>query len=130
MIAAGEDPDPTLTRRCDSPDIDGSYRAALSLLGARPEVNGMICYNDLVATGALRACAELGRRVPDSVAVAGADDILLASLVTPALTTLRVDRQAIGAAALSMLLVQLQGASGVCHTLVFQPELIVRASAP
>ena len=130
MIAAGEDPEPTLTRRCDSPDIDGGYRAARSLLGARPEVNGMICYNDLVATGALRACAELGRRVPDSVAVAGADDILLASLVTPALTTLRVDRQAIGAAALSMLLVQLQGASGVCHTLVFQPELIVRASAP
>ena len=97
MLAAGEDPDPTLTRRCDSPDIDGGYRAALSLLSARPDVDGLICYNDLVATGALRACAELGRRVPDDVAVAGADDILLASLVTPALTTLRVDRQAIGA---------------------------------
>ena len=86
--AAGEDPDPALTRRCDSPDIDGGYRAALSLLSARPDVDGLTCYNDLVAIGALRACAELGRRVPDDVAVAGADDILLASLVTPALTTL------------------------------------------
>ena len=120
----------TLTSRCDSPDIDGGYRAALSLLSARPDVDGLICYNDLVATGALRACAELGRRVPDDVAVAGADDILLASLVTPALTTLRVDRQAIGASALQMLLDQLHNASDVCNTLVYQPELIVRASAP
>jgi LacI family transcriptional regulator len=130
MISAGEDPDPMLTRRCDSPDIDSGYRAALSLLGAHPDVDGMICHNDLVATGVLRACVELGRRVPDDVAVTGADDILLASLVTPAITTLRVDRQAIGAAAVRMLLIQLQSASGACNTLVIQPELIVRASAP
>jgi LacI family transcriptional regulator len=44
MSAAGEDPDPALTRRCGSPDIDGGYHAALSLLNARPKVNGMICY--------------------------------------------------------------------------------------
>ena len=130
MLAAGEDPAPELTVRCDSPDIDSGYRSAFALLSERPDVDAMICYNDLVATGALRACAELGRRVPDDVAVAGADDILLASLVTPALTTLRVDRQAIGATALRMLLDQLHNASGVCNTLVFQPELIVRASAP
>ena len=68
---AGEGPDPALTRRCDSPDIDGGYRAALSLLSAWPDVDGLTCYNDLVATGALRACAELGRSVPDDVAVAG-----------------------------------------------------------
>jgi LacI family transcriptional regulator len=130
LAAAGETPDPALTRRCDSPDIHGGYHAALSLLGARPDVNGLICYNDLVATGALRACVELGRRVPADVAVAGADDILLASLVTPALTTLRVDRQAIGAAAVRVLLDQLHGTLDTCTTLVFQPELIVRASAP
>ena len=130
MSAAGEDSDPTLTRRCDSPDIDGGYRAALSLLSEQPEVDGLICYNDLVAIGALRACVELGRSVPGDVAVAGADDILLASLVTPALTTLRVDRQAIGVTALQMLLNQLHNVSDVCTTLIFQPELIVRASAP
>jgi LacI family transcriptional regulator len=130
MCAAGAEPDPALNRGCDSPDIDGGYRAARLLLSARPDVEGMICYNDLVAIGALRACAELGRRVPDDVAVVGADDILLASLVTPALTTLRVDRQAIGATALQMLLDQLYNASDGCQTLVFQPELILRASAP
>ncbi len=130
LIAAGEGPDPTVIQRCGSPDIEGGYCAALSLLGARPDADGLVCYNDLVAAGALRACAELGRRVPDDVAVTGADDILLASLITPALTTLRIDRQAIGAAAFRLLLDQLHGVSNGCNTHIFRPELIVRASAP
>lgn len=130
LSAAGETPDPALTQRCASPDIDGGYCAALALLAARPDLDGLICYNDLVAAGALRACAELGRRVPEDVAVTGADDILLAGLVTPALTTLRSDRQAIGVTAFRLLLDQLCGASSACAALVFQPELVVRASAP
>ena len=72
----------------------------------------------------------MGVRVPDDVAVTGADDILLARLVTPALTTLHTDRLAIGAAALRLLLDQLDGSSGGCSRLLLQPELIVRASAP
>ncbi len=48
------------------------------------------CYNDLVAVGALHACRELGRNVPGSVAIVGFDDIPVAALVTPALTTCRV----------------------------------------
>lgn len=130
LTAAGQQPDPALQARCDSPDVDGGYRAARTLLAARPDVDGLICYNDLVATGALRACAELGWRVPEDVALTGADDILLASLVTPALTTLRVDRQALGAAAVHLLLDQLHGAADAGQTQVFQPELIIRASAP
>ncbi len=122
--------DEGLMVRCASPDIENGYRSACDLLEARPDVDGLMCYNDLVATGALRACAELGRRVPDDVAVTGADDILLAGLVTPALTTVRVDRQAIGSAAAAMLLAQLNGRSRGCQTLVIQPELIIRASAP
>ena len=95
-----------------------------------PDVDALVCHNDLVAIGVLRACAELGVRVPDDVAVTGADDMLLARLVTPALTTLRSDRQAIGAAALRMLLNRLNGGSDGCSEVVFQPELMVRASAP
>ena len=130
MVAVGMVPDATLTSGCESLDMDGGFQAALSLLTARPDVDAIICYNDLVATGALRACATLGRRVPDDLAVTGVDDILLASLVTPALTTLRIDRQAIGANALRMLIGQLNGAEVAHDTLVVQPELIVRASAP
>jgi LacI family transcriptional regulator len=130
MAAAGRELDPAGTARCERPDVEGGHQAALCLLRSQPRVDGLVCYNDLVAIGALRACTELGLRVPGDVAVTGADDILLARLVTPALTTLRVDRQAVGAAALHMLLDQLNGATGGSPKAVFEPELIVRASAP
>lgn len=130
LIAAGMPVDPALMVRCASPDIERGYAAARLLLDSQPEVDSLVCYNDLVATGALRACAELGRRVPDDIAVTGADDILLAGLVTPALTTVRADRQAIGAAAARMLLDQLNGSANGCQSLIIQPELIIRASAP
>lgn len=130
LAAAGGHLAPALTIRCPSLDLEGGRHAARSLLAERPKTDAIVCHNDLVAVGALQACAELGRRVPDDVAVAGADDILLASLVTPALTTLRCDRHALGATAVRLLLDQLNGASDGCKTVVFQPELVVRASAP
>lgn len=121
---------PPLTIHCQSLDLEGGYHAALALLAARPETDAIICHNDLIAAGALQACTALGRRVPEDVAVAGADDILLASLVTPALTTLRSDRHALGATAVHLLLDQLNNMSNEYQTIVFKPELIVRASAP
>ena len=130
LTAAGEQPDPGRIVRCSQPDIDGGHAATCALLTARPEIDAVVCHNDLVAVGALRACAELNRRVPEDVAIAGADDILLASLVTPSLTTLRSDRQALGATAVRLLLDQLSGESKDWKTVVIPPELIVRASAP
>lgn len=87
-----------------SPDEAGGFGATQALLTAHPELGGLLCYNDLVAVGALQACAALGVRVPDDVAVVGCDDVRLASLVTPALTTLRVDKQALGRRAVTLLL--------------------------
>jgi DNA-binding LacI/PurR family transcriptional regulator len=130
VAGAGAGPIPELTVRCHQLDLDGGHRAALALLTARPEIDAIMCHNDLVAIGALRACADLGLKVPHDVAVAGADDIMLAALVTPSLTTLRADRQALGATALRMLLGQLRGVREPCNAHVFQPELVVRASAP
>lgn len=130
LAAQGIPLDEGLMVRCASPDIEHGYAAARALLETRPDVDGLICYNDLVATGALRACGDLGRRVPADVAITGADDILFAGLVTPALTTVRSDRQDIGVAAARLLLDQLNGGSSSCQCLTIQPELIVRASAP
>ncbi len=129
LAAAGLAPDPDLCRPC-VPDTAGGRAAALALLAAGPVLDAFFCHNDLVAVGALQACAESGRRVPDDVAVVGADDILLAALVNPALTTLRVDKHAIGAAATRLLLDKIRGCPTGPEDVLFQPELIVRASAP
>ena len=69
----------------------------------------MVCFNDQVAAGAIRACAELGIRVPDDIAITGCDDIQLATLVQPSLTTLQTPKQDIGALAVNMLLERISG---------------------
>jgi DNA-binding LacI/PurR family transcriptional regulator len=80
--------------------------------------------------GALQACADRNRRVPDNVSVTGFDDIPLAALVTPPLTTCRVPRYKLGVQAARLLLNQIGDGAEKCEEIVLQPELIVRASAP
>jgi LacI family transcriptional regulator len=111
------------------PNPEGGYEVALALLSEHTGIDGLVCYNDLVAVGALRACAKLGLRVPDDVAVVGCDDIMVAGLLSPALTTLRVPKYEIGASAARMLLDRIGERRGKSEV-VLRPELIVRESAP
>ena len=103
---------------------------AHELLDAYPYLTALACYNDLVAVGALQACVELGRVVPDDTAVVGFDDIPLAALVTPSLTTCHIPRYELGAQAMRLLLDQINDVPSECMEVVLQPKLVVRASAP
>jgi LacI family transcriptional regulator len=129
LAAAGVPHRPAWVRHC-TPVVAGGQEAARTLLAAHPKVTALFCYNDLVAVGALQTCAALGRRVPGDLAVVGFDDIPLAALVTPALTTCHVPRYELGAQAMGLLLARVQGAAEECAAIVLQPELIVRDSAP
>ncbi|WP_353543946.1 LacI family DNA-binding transcriptional regulator [Deinococcus xinjiangensis] len=53
---------------------EGEKRAA-ELLAQHPEITGLLCMSDVLAQGALRAAAQLGRSVPDSLSVVGYDDL-------------------------------------------------------
>jgi LacI family transcriptional regulator len=112
------------------PSVDGGYEATRSLLANHPQLTGLFCFNDLVAVGALQACDELGRRVPQDLAIVGHDDIPIAELVSPALTTCRVPRYELGTMAVNALLERFKDCPGGCHQSVLQPELIIRESAP
>jgi len=108
--------------------IENGRQAAKQLLEQAPEITAISCYNDLTAIGVLQACAELGRKVPDDVAVVGFDDIPLASLVTPALTTMRVPRYRLGEMVMELLLKVIAANGAYEERLYVQPELIVRES--
>ncbi|MDQ3460450.1 MAG: LacI family transcriptional regulator [Deinococcota bacterium] len=120
--------DPALIKAC-TPDEGGGTEAAKRLLERRPDLSALVCYNDLVAIGTLQACAELGVHVPGDLAVIGCDDIRLASLVSPSLTTLRVDKYDLGVQAVRMLLGRMEEGAAP-HERLIKPELVVRASAP
>jgi LacI family transcriptional regulator len=112
------------------PNAEYARDATVKMLMEYPELTALFCYNDLVAVGALKAALSLGRRVPDDLALIGFDDILLAELVAPPLTTCRVPRYDIGVRALDLLLAQIGGCEEDCANILVQPELIVRQSAP
>ncbi len=125
---AGLPYEPAWVRHC-SPVVEGGQKAARELLNACPGLTALFCYNDLVAVGALQACADLGRQVPADLAIAGFDDILLSALVSPPLTTCRVPRRELGVQSMRSLLDQIGGCLEN-EPIVLQPELIIRASAP
>lgn len=129
MEAAGLSPQPGWIMHCQ-PSVEGGYQATHQLLTQHPELFALFCYNDLVAVGALQACAELKRRIPDDLVIVGHDDIPLAALVSPSLTTCRVQRDELGAQAVEALIERLRDCPDDCRQIVLQPELIIRQSAP
>lgn len=94
-----------------------------------PPLTAVFAGNDLMAIGAVRALGELGLRVPGDVSVVGYDDIHLASLVTPALTTVRQPVYGMGQAAAEQLILQIRKRERERQArVVLGVELVVRAS--
>jgi Periplasmic binding protein-like domain len=69
--------------------MDGGADGVRRRVERFPDLDGVPAYNDIMAIGAIRALEDLGRRVPEDVAVIGVDDIALSALVRPSLTSVR-----------------------------------------
>ena len=69
----------------------------------------VVCTSDSLASALIRVVRESGRSVPEDLSVIGFDDSLLATLASPALTSVRVDYTAFGAAASAALLAVIDG---------------------
>lgn len=74
-----------------------------ALLERRAKFTALVCYNDLFAMGAIDRLQQLGRRVPEDVAVAGFDDYASQVGYRPALTTAGFDRLQMGRCAVEQL---------------------------
>jgi LacI family transcriptional regulator len=95
LADAGLDVDERLIVRT-SFDREGGTLGVDTLLAGETPFTALLCANDLLALGALGRLAELGIRVPADVSVAGFDDIAVAALTAPALTTVRVHLRELG----------------------------------
>jgi len=98
----------------------------LLALGERP--TAVFAASDMMAVGAIKAIEDAGLRCPEDVAVVGFDDIQLAELVSPALTTIRQDKRALGVAAARSLVHLIDDADAAPHVSVLPVELVVRQS--
>lgn len=116
--------------------VDGAFTkasghaAGADLASRRTPPDAIFAANDNMAVGALLALQERGLKCPDDVALVGFDDVPLAGLVQPPLTTLRIAIAETGRRALERLvaLIDTPGeADGGCE--IIRPELIVRPSS-
>jgi LacI family transcriptional regulator len=82
----------------------------------------------MMAVGCLQTLRERGLRVPVDVALAGFDDIPLARLIEPPLTTARIRISELGQSALERLALSIEGGEAGVSLETATPELIVRGS--
>ncbi len=112
---------------------DGGRVGTLKFLELASPPTGIICYNDVMAIGAMRSLNEAGYRVPDDISVTGFDNIDLAAYVTPTLTTFDQPKYELGRQAAHMMLRLLEKRGDDTTTLssdviMLQGKLILRHS--
>lgn len=110
--------------------MESGYRAVDRLLATAPDLDALFCANDAMALGALRRFRELGRDVPGAIAVVGMDDIAMARMSTPTLTSVSLLAAERGRIAAEFLLERLEreGALEPRRATVI-PRLVVRESS-
>lgn len=104
----------------------GGASAVAELLAKAPYLTAIIAMNDRMAIGALSGLQALGKRVPEDISVIGYDNIPLAGVAQPQLTTIDQKPVDLGKAAANLLLKRLHGETPT--NVVIDPELIKRES--
>ncbi len=137
----------------EAQERETGYRAAMSRAGLEPRVlpgdfseeagvaaaneiladpqscDALFAANDMMALGALNALVRAGVDVPGEVAIGGFDDVPVARMITPALTTMRVDMAGLGARAIERLAGAIAGARDAAIE-IRRPNLVVRGTTP
>ena len=109
-------------------NVEGGYQGAKALIENDHPFSAIVCANDETAIGAMKALQESGRGVPEDISVIGFDDIESARHVTPDLTTVRVDKESMGAIAVRTLAARVLDPVATTITAMLKVHLVERGS--
>lgn len=126
LYETGLDASSAVVAPCGRNVADG-YEVTKKLIKEHPDVDGVICFNDIVAIGTLKGCAESNRLVPEDIAVIGCDNILMARYVSPALTSIGISQYDLGITTGKILMARIRKEKISSET-IFTPKLIIRSS--
>ena len=111
----------------DAGDHTG-YLAMKRLLQLKPRPDGVFCYNDPTAMGAMKAVLEAGLDVPNDVSVVGCGNVTYADFIRVPLTSVDQQSDQIGERAAKLALSVLEHSPSRPKQIVLQPSLVERAS--
>ncbi len=135
--SAGLEIDPVLVQQLPesldpNSSFESGFRFAEELLARRKKFTALMAFDDLAALGAIRALTKAGVKVPEQCSVTGFDDVAASSLAAPPLTTVRQPMEAMGAAAVNIIMEGINASlekrdwTIVSHKM--HPELVIRDS--
>jgi len=134
LAAAGRAPLPghivSIGASGDDRGAPGGYEATRKLLGLKRIPDGVFCFNDPIALGAMRAILDAGLRIPEDIAVVGCGNVLYSDFLRVPLSSIDQESAAIGRHAAELALALVNANSPVRRkTLLLTPTLVVRASS-
>ena len=127
LKAAGMAVDERLIVASD-PNRSGGREAMATMLRMRPRPSAAVCYNDVVAFGALMALGEQGLRAGDDFALIGFDNVLDAAHSNPPLSTVDIRPGELGEQAAAALMARLADPSIKRQVFLSEPKLLLRQS--
>jgi len=110
------------------PDRQGGYQALLHLLDVQPRPTAAVCYNDIVALGALAALGERGIAAGQDFAIIGFDGVQDTAHSNPPLSTVDIRPGALGESAAALMLKRLQHPNSGQLQYLAEPKLLLRQS--
>ncbi len=113
---------------CHIVDTAEIVAATTELLRGSPQVTAIFGVNDDVAITSMDAARDLGRRLPDDLSIVGYDDIDLADCLSPALTTMQVDKLGMGRLAVQLLINRIEHPEANLVRAAIRPRLVERSS--
>jgi LacI family transcriptional regulator len=111
-----------------SDGIEGGRQATREILASGLNPSAILCVNDFMALGVLHELRESGIRVPEDISVTGFDNIKLAEVACPPLTTLHIPRDRIGQLMVQVMTRPQVGRETHGRKIVIDPEFVVRGS--
>jgi LacI family transcriptional regulator len=118
---------PLTIHDAEAPSLAEGERLCSSIVLGSGQPDALICYNDLMALGFMKEAANLGVAVPRDISVVGFDNIPYGKYTTPALTTVDLQSERMGATAMDKLLAVIHG-EPVEKLTKIAPQLILRES--
>ena len=107
------------------PDLKKSIKKMLS---EEKDITGIFCYHDGIAKKCYEILFELGLKIPDDISIISVDDTIIASTLSPTLTSVIHAKEHLGKEAAKAILSMISGEKAFPYKKVFQPSLAVRKS--